>query len=91
MKIDLYFPYDAEILEGGVLRVHWCGTDHEDAVPALSTGVCDFAPDNPEYKFWLWLRARDPRKKHWFRLPRPVGLDEQAINQSRKQYEHERG
>ena len=91
MKINQYFPYEAEILEGGVLRVHWCGTDCLDAVPSLCTGVYDISPDNPDYKFWLWLKARDRRKKPWFRLMPPVGFNEQAIAESRQQFERECG
>jgi hypothetical protein len=83
VKISQYFPYDAELLEDGVLRVHWCGTDES----SLLTGVYDVSPDNPDYKFWLWLK--EGRPKRWFRLAPTVGMDEQTITQFRQQYEHQ--
>ncbi len=83
MKINQYFPYDAEMLEGGVLRVEWCGTDGHN----LCTGVYEVSPDNPDYKFWLWLRDRRP--KRWLRLAPTVGMNEQTVAQFRQQYEQE--
>ena len=85
VKISQYFPYDAELLDDGVLRVRCCGTDES----RLLTGVYDVSPENPDYKFWLWLKERRP--KRWFRLGPTVGIgmDEQTITQFRQQYEHQ--
>ena len=83
MKINQYFVHDAEILENGVLRVGWCGTDGD----CLATGFHDVLPDSPDYRFWLWLRER--RKRRWFQFGPVAGLDEQAIAEYRREYEHE--
>jgi hypothetical protein len=77
VKINQYFPYNAQILEDGVLRVGWCGTHGR----GLCTGVYDVSPDNPDYKFWLWVEtgARSVGS-----APPTVGMDEQTISQMRR-------
>jgi hypothetical protein len=77
----LYFVHDAELLEDGVLRVGFGGSDGE----RLVDGVHDVSPDSPDYKFWLWLRER--RKRRWFQFGPISGLDEQSIAKFREEYE----
>lgn len=81
MKINQYFVHDAEVLEDGVLRVGWCGSEEY----ALTTGVYEIAPDNPEYKFWLWLKER--HKRRWYQLGPIAGLNPDAVARHRQEYE----
>ena len=80
MKINQYFVHDAKVLEDGVLRVPWCGTNAD----SLLTGYFDISPGSPDYSFWLWLKER--QKQPWYRLGPVSGLKEEAIARYREEY-----
>jgi hypothetical protein len=83
MKINQYFVSDAKLLEDGVLRIGWCGTNDD----SLTTGNYDVSPGSSDYKFWLWLTQK--LKRRWYQLGALPGLDEQAIAEYRQKYEHD--
>jgi hypothetical protein len=82
MKINQYFVRDAELLEGGVIRVGWCGTNGD----SLTTGNHDVSPDSSDYRFWFWLTQTF--KRRWYQIGALPGLDEEAIAKYRLEYEH---
>ena len=83
MKGHQYFVSDAELLEEGVLRVRWCGLNGD----RLATGDYDILPDNPDYKFWLWLTQR--LKRRWYQIGALSGVDDEDIAKYRLEYEHQ--
>ena len=83
MKINQYFLSDAKLLENGVLRVGWCGTNGD----SLTTGDYDVLPDSSDYKFWVWLSVR--LRRRWYQFGALPGLNEQAIAKYRLEFEFE--
>ncbi|MDB6033298.1 MAG: hypothetical protein JWM16_3636 [Verrucomicrobiales bacterium] len=72
-----YFVKSAELRPGGVLRIKTAGSDED----GLWDGIYDVTPDDPEYKFWLWLKTRLRWK--WFG---PAGIYQDGIDSYREEF-----
>jgi len=81
MSAISYFVKNAELRADGVLRIRTAGADDEIG---LWDGYHEFAPGDPDYKFWLWLQRR--LKRQWFG---PAGISEEAVAQYRDEFRHE--
>ena len=74
MSTTSYFVKSAEIRADGVLRIRTAGADDEIG---LWDGYHEVAPNDPDYRFWLWLQRR--LKRRWFG---PAGISEVAETQN---------
>lgn len=79
--IIFYFVHNAEVRDGGVLRIGTGGSDGDN----FFDGYYEVAPEDPDYRFWLWLRQR--QKPHWYQFGPVSGLDGETIAELREQYD----
>jgi hypothetical protein len=80
MNTICYFVKSGELRPGGTLRIRTAGTDEE----GFWDGYHEVAPDDPDYKFWLWLKQR--LKRRWFG---PAGIREEEVERYREEFRKE--